>query len=157
VALRPLLARVRHAPQEEATNRKDHMNQQTITVPAISRALHYIPVDSDDLATMIRRDCQPLHATVIMVLNERTVNLAIIDHDGMFHTRIGVRLVHPGDELPGGSYAVWPAGTRESYAAPASVSFAPAPRGDSLISPLLADALASAPPAPAPSPALAND
>ncbi len=136
------------------------MNQQTITVPAISRALHYIPVDSDDLATMIRRDCQPLHATVIMVLNERTVNLAIIDHDGMFHTRIGVRLVHPGDELPGGSYAVWPAGTKEASRASAIASehiisaLGVPPAGEPMISPALAEALANAP-APLPmSPAL---
>ncbi len=137
------------------------MNHQTIiTVPSISRALHYIPVDSDDLATMIRRDCQPLHATVIMVLNERTVNLAIIDHDGMFHTRFGVRLVHPGDELPGGSYAIWPVrgldGAPAYVLAPSALELKPVV-AEPLFSPLLADALASAPPAPAPSPALAND
>ena len=56
---------------------------------------------------MVQRGSQPLHAVVIFVINERTVNLAITDHDGFFHTRIGVALVQPGDDLPGGSYCQW--------------------------------------------------
>lgn len=77
-----------------------------VIVPAVSRHVWFHP-EGEDRGLMIRRDGQPLHAVVIFVINERTVNLAITDHDGHFHTRIAVTLVQPGDELPGSSYATW--------------------------------------------------
>ena len=77
-----------------------------VIIPDVSRHVHFVP-DGEDRGHMVQRGGQPLHAVVIFVHNERTVNLAITDHDGMFHTRIGVTLVQPGDELPGGSYCQW--------------------------------------------------
>lgn len=77
-----------------------------VIIPDVSRHVHFFP-DDEDTSLMVRRGSQPLHAIVIFVINERTVNLSIIDHDGFFHTRIGVKLVQPGDALPGGSYCQW--------------------------------------------------
>lgn len=77
-----------------------------IIKPDVSRHVHFIPDDEDRVA-MACSEGQPLHAVVIFVIDDRTVNLAITDHYGMFHTRLGVALVQPGDELPGGSYCRW--------------------------------------------------
>jgi hypothetical protein len=77
-----------------------------VIIPTVSRHVHFFPKE-EDRGLMVQRGSQPLHAVVIFVINERTVNLAITDHDGFFHTRIGVALVQPGDELHGGSYCQW--------------------------------------------------
>jgi len=107
-----------------------------IIIPDISRHVHFIP-DSEDAGLMVRRGAQPLHAVVIFVLNERTVNLSITDHDGHFHTRIGITLVQPGDPLPGGSYCQWMPYQIASQAAAAPT------KSDGGISPALADLIAS--------------
>lgn len=78
----------------------------SVIKPEVSRHVHFIPDDEDRVAMSVG-DGQPLHAVVIFVIDDRTVNLAITDHYGMFHTRLGVTLVQPGDELPGGSYCQW--------------------------------------------------
>lgn len=104
-------------------------------IPDVSRHVHFTP-EGEDTGLMVRRGAQPLHAVVIFVINERTVNLAITDHDGHFHTRIGVTLVQPGDELPGGSYCQWmPHQITRAPAAPTA--------SDGGISPVLADLIAS--------------
>ena len=79
---------------------------QKLIVPDVSRHVHFIP-DNEDRIAMSVAEGQPLHAVVIFVIDARTVNLAITDHYGMFHTRLGVTLVQPFDELPGGSYCRW--------------------------------------------------
>lgn len=79
---------------------------QKLIVPEVSRHVHFIP-DNEDRIAMSVAEGQPLHAVVIFVIDERTVNLAITDHYGMFHTRLGVTLVQPGDDLPGGSHCRW--------------------------------------------------
>ena len=76
-------------------------------IPDVSRHVHFVPVDHEDRGSMVQIGSQPLPAVVLYVHNERSVNLAITDHHGFFHTRIGVALVQPGDELPGGSYCRW--------------------------------------------------
>lgn len=85
-------------------NQKGRMSK--VIIPTVSRHVHFFPRE-EDRGLMVQHGSQPLHAVVIFVINERTVNLAITDHDGFFHTRIGVALVQPGDDLPGGSYCQW--------------------------------------------------
>ena len=121
-----------------------------VIIPDVSRHVHFVP-DGEDRGHMVQRGGQPLHAVVIFVHNERTVNLAITDHDGMFHTRIGVTLVQPGDELPGGSYCQWMAYQIKQTEPVVSIPVTPdgvivarAPAfGDGNISPVLADLLAT--------------
>ena len=124
-----------------------------VITPDVSRHVHFFP-DDEDASLMVRRGSQPLHAIVIFVINERTVNLSIIDHDGFFHTRIGVTLVQPGDALPGGSYCQWMAYQVQQAKAPiteadalADLNGTPrpdnptAPKSDGAISGVIADLL----------------
>ena len=128
-----------------------------VIIPAVSRHVWFYP-DVEDRGVMIQRDGQPLHAVVIFVINERTVNLSITDHDGFFHTRIGVTLAQPGDDLPGGSYAAWmpyqvaqakPPITEADALADLNGTPRPdnptVPAGEPVISPVLADLIATTP------------
>lgn len=112
-----------------------------VIIPDVSRHVHFIP-DEADRGLMIQLGSQPLHAVVIYVHNERSVNLAITDHDGFFYTRFGITLVQPGDELPGGSYCRWmPHQVNQAAAAPASTETAPDTKGDGSLSGVVADLL----------------
>ncbi len=111
---------------------------RTVIVPEVSRHVHFVPGD-EDRGLMIQRGSQPLHAVVIFVVNERSVNLSVIDHDGFHHTRISVTLAQPGDDVPAGSHCRW----MPHQVNQAGRADAPAAVGDKEVSPILADLLAS--------------
>lgn len=126
-----------------------------VITPTVGRHVHFFPQE-EDRGLMVQRGSQPVHAVVIFVLNERTVNLAIIDHDGFFHTRIGVALMQPQDDLPGGSYCQWmeyqirqSIPTLTEADALADLAGTPRPdnptvaKSDGAISPVIADLLAT--------------
>ena len=109
------------------------------TIPDVSRHVHFIP-SGEDCGLMVQRGSQPLHAVVIFVVNERTVNLSITDHDGFIHTRLGAALVQPGDEVPTGSHCRWMPYQLAQFT-PGSAALPS--KGDGALSPVLADLIAS--------------
>lgn len=103
--------------------------------PSVGRHVHFYP-GASELGQMVRLDAQPLHAVVLFVHNESRLNLEIVDHHGNRHFRPSVLLVAPDTERPADSHAAW---------MPYQVAQAAAPAGEPLISPVLADLIASTP------------
>ena len=72
--------------------------------PTVGRVVWYWPKGERNLITDGRN---PLAAMIVRVWNARMVNLAVMDADGVPHSRTSVYLRQPEDTLPDGSYAEW--------------------------------------------------
>lgn len=84
----------------------------TRIVPTIGRKLYFYPEHPGETAK--RLDDQPLDATIVYVLplgpgsTRYFVNLLVIDHNGMAHTRLSIPLVQDEDVNPEGiNYCKW--------------------------------------------------
>lgn len=127
-----------------------------VIIPEVNRNVHFIPGDADR-AVMVAIGIQPLHAVVLYVHNERSVNLSIIDHVGNRHTRQSVQLAQEGDAVADGtSYCRWMQYQLQQAKPPiteadALADLAGTPRpdnptvaaSDGIVSPVLADLLAT--------------
>lgn len=74
--------------------------------PTVSRAVWFRPGP----ACGIPVSDQPLHATIIRVIDDRRVNLLVVDGtDGAQYFKTGVQLIQHGDKIPNdGPFCVWP-------------------------------------------------
>lgn len=79
--------------------------------PTVGRVVWYWPSEDckKDMPGMVQADPkQPMAATVAFVLDDRCVNLAVIDHNGQPFQRRFVTLLQGGEVPPAnGSYAQW--------------------------------------------------
>ena len=74
--------------------------------PTVGRMLHYYPASEDGGA--IISFGQPLAATIAHVWNDRCINIAYLDTNGVWRGKTSVLLVHENDEArPGAGYCVW--------------------------------------------------
>lgn len=74
--------------------------------PTVGRMLHYYPASEDSGAIV---NCgHPLAATIAHVWNDRCINIAYLDTNGVWRSKTSVLLVHEDDEArPGACYCVW--------------------------------------------------
>lgn len=74
--------------------------------PTVGRMLHYYPAGEDSGAIIT---CgQPLAATIAHVWNDRCINIAYLDANGVWRGKTSVLLVHEDDDArPGAGYCVW--------------------------------------------------
>jgi hypothetical protein len=77
-------------------------HRRTVTV---GRALHFWPRRDDNIA---KRYGSPLAATVVAVHVDQTVNLSVLDAEGMPHGYLKIAVYEPDDVVPSGDYATWP-------------------------------------------------
>lgn len=74
--------------------------------PTVGRMLHYYPTGEDSGAIITLG--QPLAATIAHVWNDRCINIAYLDTNGVWRGKTSVLLVHENDEArPGAGYCVW--------------------------------------------------
>lgn len=77
----------------------------TIITPTVGRIVHYYPT-ADDLGPM--GSGQPFAAIVAHVWNDRCINIAYFDANGVVRSKTSVLLVHDDDEArPGAGYCAW--------------------------------------------------
>lgn len=83
--------------------------------PTVSRAVWFRPGP----ACGIPVSDQPLHATIIRVIDDRCVNLQVINGtDGTAYFKPAVTLIQHGDKLPNdGPLCVWPDAVTRSHLA----------------------------------------
>ena len=74
--------------------------------PTVGRMLHYYPaVDDNGVILSCER---PLAATIAHVWNDRCINIAYLDVNGVSWGKLSVPLVQEGDEArPGSGYCAW--------------------------------------------------
>lgn len=109
-----------------------------VILPTVGRHVHYHP-DIADRHTMVVLDGQPLFAVIVHVQNERSVNLAILDHQGFSHTRLATKLVQPDDAfIEGEPHATW-----MPYQVKSAADVAEPVKTDGEPSPVVADILAA--------------
>ncbi len=70
--------------------------------PTPGRVVWFHPQQGDP----IHGSDQPLAATVAYAHNDRLINIGLIDHRGVHHSRMRVVLVQDGDEIPKGDYGL---------------------------------------------------
>lgn len=77
-----------------------------VITPTVGRVVWYTPVGNEPGVTN-HQDGQPFAAIVTYVWDDRMVNLAAFDHNGVVHSRTSVQLVQEGDEGPSGPSCRW--------------------------------------------------
>lgn len=78
----------------------------TAITPTVGRIVHYYPTNEDSGAIISLG--QPLAATIAHVWNERCINIAYLDTNGVWRSKSSVLLVHEDDEArPGAGYCAW--------------------------------------------------
>lgn len=74
----------------------------TMISPTPGRVVWFHPHPSDPIYTA--EDAAPLAATVAYVHNDRLINIGVLDHRGVHHSRLKVTLVQDGDTPPEGQW-----------------------------------------------------
>lgn len=105
--------------------------------PTVSRAVWFRPGPTCGIPV----SDQPLHATIVRVINDRLVNLLVVDgSDGTQYFKPAVQLVQHGDKLPNdGPFCVWPEVHRPATPPPANVQGPAANEATTLREPVIAD------------------
>jgi len=76
--------------------------------PTIGRIVWYHPAPGSRMI----KDEQPCAGQVCMVHSDDVVNLSVVDHYGVQHSKVNVSLVQDGS-VPEGEYCEWPQAEKE--------------------------------------------
>jgi hypothetical protein len=88
-----------------------------------NRIVEYVLPTGEESTIECTCPSRTLSAMVAFVHEDGTVNLSVLDTNGTWHGRSGVKFVDEGEEAPeGGNYARWPNVRREEKPKPAEAN-----------------------------------
>lgn len=76
--------------------------------PTVGRVVWFYPAkDETPVPGFTYREGQPCKADIVYVHSDTRVNLMVVDHDGVPHSRTSVELIQEGTATPEGQHCAW--------------------------------------------------